>query len=112
MANQLHKLKKRQLLELLVAQGKELEAKKAELEAAEKQLANLQKQIAGLEGRLVKLGASVRKGPRGAADQKTEAAMAQMRGAASGPAPESTPAAGQEKPETDGDKQPSGRMDQ
>lgn len=57
MANRLHKLKKRQLLELLVAQGKELEA-------AQKELQEAKKQIAGLEGRLTQLGASVRKAPR------------------------------------------------
>lgn len=102
MANQLRKLKKRQLLELLVAQGKELEARREELLAAEKQIAGMQKQINGLEGRLLKLGASVRKVPRTAADQKTEAAMAQMRDTS----------AEKEKPEGDGDRQPSGRMDQ
>lgn len=65
MANQLHKLKKLQLLELLVAQGKELET-------AQKELAEAKKQIAGLEGRLRQLGANVRTVPRTGSSQGAE----------------------------------------
>ena len=64
-----------------MAQGKELEAKQQALLAA-------QKQIAGLEGRLVKLGAGVRKAPR---TEDGSAAVA--------------------APEADGSRQPSERTD-
>lgn len=72
MANELRKLKKRQLLELLVAQGKQLEATQAELQETEKILSDMRKQISGLEGRLSKLGAPVRKIPRTVGERKPE----------------------------------------
>ncbi len=102
MANKLRKLRKRELLELLVAQGKELESRGEQLDSAEKQIAGLQKQISGLEGRLIKLGASVRKMQRGDTDARTEAAMAQKR----------DQAAEKEKPEEGGTQQPSESKDQ
>lgn len=45
MADQLRKLKRRQLLELLVAQGKELEAKQEELRAAWERIADLEDKL-------------------------------------------------------------------
>lgn len=89
MANQLRKLKRRQLLELLVAQGKELEAKQAELQAA-------RKQIAGLENRLIKLGAGVRTAPRTEENREPEQ--------------EKSPAEAEESKRADG-REPSGRAD-
>lgn len=56
MANQLRKLKRRQLLELLLVQGKELEALKKELQSA-------REQISGMESRLSKMGEPVRTDP-------------------------------------------------
>lgn len=49
-------MKRRQLLELLVVQGKELEALKKELQSA-------REQIAGMESRLSKMGEPVRTDP-------------------------------------------------
>lgn len=81
MADQLRKLKRRQLLELLVAQGKELETKKKQLEAA-------QQQITGLENRLAKMGEGVRRTRRGLDEPESEGdILAQVREEASDPPP-------------------------
>lgn len=94
MADQLKKLKRRQLLELMVAQGKELETAREQLKAAQERLAELESKLAqmtaaGLESAGIiehakREAEAYEKARRAEAERQAEQILAQARQGAGG----------------------------